>query len=51
MNGENVTLYSLAKAAFAAAALPSFLLGPTIKHYCKPYVSSIACTNQLIIII
>ena len=49
MNGENVTLYSLANAAFAAAALPSFLLGPTINH--KPYISSTACTNQLLIII
>ena len=49
VNGENVTLYSLANAAFAAAALPSFLLGPTINH--KPYISSTACTNQLLIII
>jgi hypothetical protein len=35
VNGENVILYSLAKAAFAAAALPSFLLGPIIKHSCN----------------
>jgi hypothetical protein len=31
VNGENVILYSLANAAFAAAALPSFLLGPAKK--------------------
>jgi hypothetical protein len=35
VNGENVMLYSLASAAFAAAALPSFLLGPTIKQSCS----------------
>jgi len=51
VNGVNVTLYSLANAAFAAAALPSFLLGPTINHSYKPYISSTACTNQLLIII
>jgi hypothetical protein len=28
-------LYSLANAAFAAAALPSFLLGPERRHTCN----------------
>lgn len=45
VNGENVMLYSLANAAFAAAAFPSFLLGPATKHACN--LSHISRTQTL----